>query len=84
MEKAFSSSSKDSEVINDPPPPYNLPPEFIEAGIREDNLEVLRGYDTVIILDDSGSMQPLWDQVSDTFPPLHIGPIPEVDRRLLL
>ena len=70
VEKAFSSPSKDPEVVSDPPPPYVLPQEFIDAGIKEDDLEILRDYDTVIIVDDSGSMQPLWEQVSDTFSPL--------------
>jgi hypothetical protein len=65
FEKVFSSSSQDPEVSNDPPPPY-LPEEFRQAGIKEDELEVLRNYDTVIILDDSGSMEPLWHQVSST------------------
>lgn len=72
MEKVFSSPNKDPEVINDPPPPYVLPPEFIDAGIKEDELEILRDYDTVIILDDSASMEPLWDQVSDGFSPLRL------------
>ena len=83
MEKMFSSPSKDPEVINDPPPPYILPPEFIDIGIKEDDLEILRDYDTVIILDDSGSMQPLWDQVSNPFSPLCTESIPH-SRRLLL
>ena len=67
MDKMFSSPSIDPEVLKDPPPPYVLPPDFLELGIKEDDLEILRDYDTVIILDDSGSMEPLWDQVSDTF-----------------
>jgi hypothetical protein len=61
FEKIFSPSSQDSETVNDPPPPY-LPDEFSQAGIKEDDLEVLRNYDTVIVLDDSGSMEPLWYQ----------------------
>lgn len=69
MDKMFSSPPKDPEVVNDPPPPYVLPPEFIDIGIKEDDLEILRDYDTVIVLDDSGSMQPLWDQVSRSFSP---------------
>jgi Mg-chelatase subunit ChlD len=63
FEKVFSSSSQDPKVSNDPPPPY-LPEEFRQAGIKEDELEALRNYDTVIILDDSGSMEPLWHQAS--------------------
>ena len=43
---------------------YVLPKEFSNAGIEENQLEVLKGYDTVIILDDSGSMLYLWNQVS--------------------
>lgn len=63
MEKMFSSSSQDPEIVNDPPPPYLLPEEFRQAGIGENELEILRDYDTVIVLDDSGSMDPLWGQV---------------------
>jgi len=59
MEKMF--SSQDSE-LNDPPPPYELPEEFKQAGIKEDDLAILRDYDTIIIVDDSGSMEPLWNQ----------------------
>jgi len=53
MEKVFSSSSQDPEVLNDPPPPYILPPEFVQAGIKEDDLAILKDYDTVIIVYDS-------------------------------
>ena len=63
MEKVFSSSAQDPEVVEDPPPPYILPAEFVDAGITEDDLEILRDYDTVIIVDDSGSMGSLWYQV---------------------
>ena len=64
MEKMFSSSTPhDPEVQNDPPPPYVLPEEFRDAGIKEDEMQILRDYDTVIILDDSGSMEHLWNQV---------------------
>jgi len=69
MGKVFSSSPQDPDVVNDPPPPYTLPPEFTQVGIKEDDLEILRDYDTVIIVDDSGSMEPLWNQVIPTFPP---------------
>jgi len=62
MEKMFSSSSQDRDIMNDPPPPYVLPAEFVQAGIKEDELEILRDYDTIIIVDDSGSMMPLWNQ----------------------
>jgi len=70
MEKMFSSSPQDREVTDDPPPPYILPPEFVQVGIKEDDLEILRDYDTVIIVDDSGSMEPLWNQVTPLPPPL--------------
>jgi len=63
MEKMFSSTPQDPEVLNDPPPPYALPEEFHEAGIQEDEMQILKDYDTVIILDDSGSMGRLWNQV---------------------
>jgi len=64
MEKMFSSTTDRGvpEESDDPPPPYSLPPEFVEAGIKEDDLAILKDYDTVIILDDSGSMIPLWTQ----------------------
>jgi len=63
MEKMFSSTPQDPEVLNDPPPPYAFPEEFRDAGIKEDEMQILRDYDTVIILDDSGSMGHLWPQV---------------------
>lgn len=67
LEKMFSPSSQDPEISNEPPPPpYHLPDEFLNVGIKEDDLEVLKNYDTVIVLDDSGSMNPLWNQVSYT------------------
>jgi len=81
MEKMFSSSPQDPEVVNDPPPPYVLPGEFVDAGIKEDELQILRDYDTVIIVDDSGSMEPLWTQVRGPAPPIE--PIAD-SRRLLL
>jgi len=62
MEKIFSSSPQDPDVLDDPPPPYVLPPEFAAAGIKEDDLAILKDYDTVLIVDDSGSMEPLWSQ----------------------
>lgn len=62
MEKMFSSGSQDPEVLADPPPPYTLPPEFVQAGFKEDDLAILRDYDTVIILDDSGSMSIRWGE----------------------
>ncbi|KAF9651715.1 hypothetical protein BDM02DRAFT_3110160 [Thelephora ganbajun] len=62
MEKAFPPSSLDPDALNDPPPPYVLPAEFRQAGIQEDELEILRDYNTVMIVDDSGSMESLWDQ----------------------
>jgi hypothetical protein len=60
MEKMFSSSGQDE--VHDAPPPYTLPDEFHEAGIMEDDMAILKDYDTVIIVDDSGSMDPLWKQ----------------------
>lgn len=63
MEKMFSSPDQDREIPDDPPPPYSLPSDFAQAGIKEDDLAILGDYDTVIILDDSGSMIPLWAQV---------------------
>ena len=67
MEKMFSSTSQDRGVVPDPPPPYVLPVDFIEAGIAENDLECLKNYDTVIVVDDSGSMEPLWKQVTYDF-----------------
>lgn len=61
MGKMFS-SSKDPDIVDDPPPPYVLPEEFAKVGIKEDDLAILKDYDTVVILDDSGSMEPLWNQ----------------------
>jgi len=61
------SSTRDQDDTSDPPPPYTLPEEFIQAGIVEDDLAILRDYDTVIIVDDSGSMDPLWHQVRSPF-----------------
>jgi hypothetical protein len=61
MEKMFS-SQQDPEVTDDPPPPYVFPEEWVQAGIKEDDLAILKDYDTVIIVDDSGSMEPLWNQ----------------------
>lgn len=68
MEKMFSSSPPDPEVTDDPPPPYVLPSEFVQAGFKENDLEILKDYDTVIIVDDSGSMEPLWNQVHYSLP----------------
>ena len=65
FEKMFSS---DPDAV-DPPPPYALPAEFVQAGIKEDDLAILRDYDTVIVVDDSGSMDPLWNQVRLNFLP---------------
>jgi len=68
LRKMLSSTrDQDPEDTDDPPPPYTLPEEFIQAGIVEDDLEILRDYDTVIIVDDSGSMDPLWSQVRSPF-----------------
>jgi hypothetical protein len=69
MEKMFSSSTQDREITEEPPPPYALPQDFVQAGIAEDDLEILKDYDTVIIVDDSGSMDPLWNQVKPSFSP---------------
>lgn len=47
-----------------------LPAEFREAGIDENQLRSLSEYDTVIIVDDSGSMSygNRWDEVSGRVP----------------
>lgn len=78
-----------SSPVSKPHPRYEFPPNFFaEAGLEggENDLEILRDYDTVIIVDDSGSMGEhrchSWNQVSDTFSPLLTEPIP--DSRLLL
>ena len=68
LRKMLSSTrDQDPEDISDPPLPYTLPEEFIQAGIVEDDLEILRYYDTVIVVDDSESMDPLWNQVRSPF-----------------
>lgn len=62
-------SSSSSELY--PPPPYALPKGFEE--IKEDQLAILKEYDTVIIVDNSASMGYmggiLWEQVGDTSSP---------------
>lgn len=40
----------------------DLPEEFRDAGIEENQLQVLKDYDTFIILDDSESMLHLWKE----------------------
>ena len=70
MEKIFSPSTRDRGVVDgEALPPY--PEELVQAGIQEDSLTVLKDYDTVIIVDDSASMEPLWKQVqlSSCLPP---------------
>ena len=67
LDKAFSPVG-DPESLDDPPPPY-LPEEFTSAGIKEDDLQILKDYDTVIVLDDSGSMRDLWAEVGFISPP---------------
>lgn len=51
------------QSAEDAPPPY-VPPTFSAAHqLSEDPLDVLRRYNTVVVLDDSGSMQgALWTQ----------------------
>ena len=68
LDKAFSPFG-DPESLDDPPPPY-LPEEFTSAGIKEDDLQILKDYDTVIVLDDSGSMRDLWAEVGLLSSPL--------------
>lgn len=51
-------------TADDSPPPYVLPEKF-----TEDQLRSLRNYDTVILLDNSGSMKPHWEAVSGSSPP---------------
>jgi len=49
------------------------PSDLAAAGIKEDELEILKDYDTVIIVDDSGSMkEPLWSQVQYFLSPLSV------------
>ena len=69
----------------DEPPPGYSPAKFAtDAGLKgEEELKVLGEYDTVIIVDDSGSMQSLWTEVGDTFSSVHIESITD-SRRLLL
>lgn len=59
-----------SRKRKDDPPPYRLPEEFSKH-FTENQLQILRDYDTVIIVDDSASMRNdgLWGQVDDTFSP---------------
>ena len=86
---AFASPSEHPRVKNEPPPPPPypgpLPQEFVKAGVEEDHLQMLAEYDTIIIVDDSGSMRPLWGEVSDlsTFSPLQIESLPDFRRPLL-
>jgi hypothetical protein len=70
-------------ATDEPPPPYVFPKEFTEADIVEDQLAVLKDYDTVILVDNSDSMEPFWEDVSGAFPPLQIESIPD-SRPLLL
>lgn len=48
-----------SPSANDKPPPYNLNPssQYPHAAIEERLRQILHNYDTVIIVDDSGSMK---------------------------
>jgi hypothetical protein len=70
-----SSSSQDSGVTGAPPAPYDkdntIPEDFRKAGIKEEDLVLLKEYTTIIVVDDSGSMAvTLWDQASNSFSPL--------------
>lgn len=72
-----------SDNVDDAPPTYSsLPKEFIKAGISENQLEILRDYDTVIIVDDSLSMEFLWGQVSDILSSLLTDSTPDSLRLL--
>lgn len=79
--KKSPSPCRESSITWDPPPPYVLPKGDTTAKIKENDLEILRDYDTVIIVDDSGSMDPLWGQVSGASSPPLTEPI--LDSRLL-
>jgi hypothetical protein len=82
------SSSSQNPCVAEAPPKYEngdgVPAE--PHKYVENELEILKDYDTVIIVDDSGSMTAdnlsLWREVSDSFSPLWIGSTPE--PRLLL
>lgn len=54
------------------PPFYSVNDFCVETGMKEDELDMLTGYDTVVLVDDSGSMgsnnNRLWNMVS-TLPP---------------
>ena len=58
--------------LNDLPPPYSLENHFSEAGIKEDELEILKDYETIVLVDDSGSMMGnnglLWKMVNTLSP----------------
>jgi len=54
-----------------PAPPSGPPPE---PEVEEDELEILKDYDIVILVDDSRSMkEPLWSQVQYFLSPLSVG-----------
>lgn len=56
--------NENSPPSEEAPPPYETPTFSAAHKLSEDPLEVLRRYNTVVVLDDSGSMQgALWTQV---------------------
>ena len=59
--KSFKGFEK--SLPDDPPPAYDFPE------VTEDQLETLRFFDTVFLVDDSESMQQYWTQVSGSFFP---------------
>lgn len=61
-------------------PSYQAYQEPNQGETTEDQLAILFEYDIVIILDDSGSMIPLWSEVSDTLFPLMTESIPDSCR----
>ena len=65
----FKNASRSLPAEDCPPPPYSLPEEFSKEDVTEDQLMILKEYDTVIILDNSPSMKPFWEEVSDAFSP---------------
>lgn len=55
------------EVLTEPSPPCALPGASTEAKSKENDLELLKYYDTIIIVDDSASMWDHWHHVRGTF-----------------
>lgn len=50
--------------VDDTPPPYSRPSFSAEHQLAEDPLHLLAKYNTIVVLDDSGSMAgKLWEEV---------------------